>query len=165
MKSFVFSVGVLVFVVLGISVSGDDTKPAQQDASRKVVEVERDSTEKIERTKQARLKTRKVASESVPSAEASNTSDVYGFAMESLGEGRWTAIRWDLKSGKSWHMVEGSMLEIAEPAGHLPGPNSRYEIKVVQTRVGRVGAMRMDVRSGKSWHFQGGGWLPISELK
>lgn len=165
MKPFVLSACVLVFVVLGISVFGDDNKPSQQDAPLKVVEESRNSTAKIEAAKQTKAKARKFATESVDSAPASNSADVFGIAMESLGEGRWAAIRWELKSGKSWNMVEGSMLEITEPAGHLPAPNSRYDIKLVQTRVGRIGAIRMDVRSGKTWHLQNSQWLPTAELK
>lgn len=89
----------------------------------------------------------------------------FGVEVASLGDGRFTVIRWDLKTGKSWSGIQGVMTELEEIQGHEPVAGAQYQIKLTSTRPGRVGGVRMELGSGKIWHLDERRWIPMLEGK
>lgn len=81
--------------------------------------------------------------------------------MCSLGNGRWTAIRYNRVTGDSAEMQEGAWVKIAAPR-NLEDRTGAYRIEMTQTTQGRFAAILFDEDDGDAWHLNDGRWLPIA---
>jgi len=93
------------------------------------------------------------------SAAAANTASKpkYRIAMAVMADAKWDAIRYDVTSGKSWHIVEGKWAPMKD-TGDLPA--ARYKVHIVPLK-NDWGALRIDVLSGRSWFATPEGWTEI----
>jgi hypothetical protein len=93
------------------------------------------------------------------SAVAASTASEpkYQIAMAVMADAKWDAIRYDVTSGKTWHIVEGKWAPMKD-TGDLP--TARYEVHIVPLK-NDWGALRIDVLSGRSWVATTEGWTEV----
>jgi hypothetical protein len=97
----------------------------------------------------------------ISAADPAASGAKYRIAMAVMADAKWDAIRYDARSGESWHIVEGKWALIKDTA-KLPA--SRYKIHIVPLK-NDWGALRIDVRSGRSWSASPSGWVEIGAAR
>jgi hypothetical protein len=90
-------------------------------------------------------------------AETTEPASKYQIAMAVMADAKWDAIRYDVTSGRTWHIVEGKWASMKD-VGDLP--KSQYEVHIVPLK-NDWGALRIDVQSGRSWAASPEGWVEI----
>jgi hypothetical protein len=81
----------------------------------------------------------------------------YQIAMAVMADSKWDAIRYDVTSGKTWHIVEGKWMPMKDVDSL---PTAQYEVHIVPLK-NDWGALRVDVLSGRSWAASPAGWVEI----
>ncbi len=76
--------------------------------------------------------------------------------------GSWASIKYNVKTGEAWKVVDGSLVKIIDTDNP---PQSKYEIAMVSLENGRWGAIRLDVRSGRIWRIMNTNWVELKEKK
>ena len=100
------------------------------------------------------------AEQAAVSKEAAANAD-YDLVMVTMTNTAWQAIRYQVKTGKSWLVNNGGWIEIKE-SGAVPASEYRvYMVALAQD----WGAVRMDARSGRSWRADAGKWVEMPEPK
>jgi len=88
---------------------------------------------------------------------AADEASKYQIAMAVMADAKWDAIRYDVYTGKTWHIIKGKWAAMKD-VGDLP--KSRYEVHIVPLK-NDWGALRVDIRSGRSWAATPQGWVEI----
>jgi hypothetical protein len=99
-----------------------------------------------------------VAFSSLP-AESADAQTKYKIAMAVMADAKWDAIRYDVTTGQSWHIVEGKWTAMKDVGPLQP---SRYKVHIVPLK-NDWGALRIDVQSGRSWAASPEGWVEIAQ--
>lgn len=76
------------------------------------------------------------------------------------GTNTWSAIRYEVNSGRSWISLKGTMTEIKE---EKPLKKSIYKVESIATRNG-WGSFRIDTKTGASWYYKDKSWVKYLEV-
>lgn len=94
-------------------------------------------------------------------AAHSTPEDLFAVETVPVGNGNWSAVRYNVSTGSSWALSGELWKPIREIQQLKPTQPSKFIVKMRSTKVGRFAALRLDVRSGQTWQLNNGLWKPI----